>query len=72
MISATPSSHISWICACNNDHKAAGNRRCFCKRGAGTMSNNTLTYKGYVAKVEYDSKRELLYGTVQGSAMREF
>ena len=30
------------------------------------MSNNTLTYKGYVAKVEYDSKRELLYGTVQG------
>lgn len=30
------------------------------------MSNNTLTYKGYVAKVEYDSKRGLLYGTVQG------
>ena len=30
------------------------------------MSNNTLTYKGYVAKVEYDSKRALLYGTVQG------
>ena len=30
------------------------------------MSNNTLTYKGYVAKVEYDSERGLLYGTVQG------
>ena len=30
------------------------------------MSNNTLTYKGYVAKVEFDRERALLYGTVQG------
>lgn len=30
------------------------------------MSKNVLQYKGYLAKVEYDSKRALLYGTVQG------
>lgn len=30
------------------------------------MSNNTLTYRGYVAKVEFDCERAMLYGTVQG------
>ena len=30
------------------------------------MSKNVLQYKGYLAKVEYDSERGLLYGTVQG------
>ena len=30
------------------------------------MANSVLTYKGYVAKVEFDRKRGLLYGTVQG------
>lgn len=34
------------------------------------MSNNTLTYKGYVAKVEFDRERGLLYGTVQGHICR--
>ena len=49
---------------------AAGDRRYFCKRGDRKMANSVLTYKGYVAKVEFDRERGLLYGTVQGSAMR--